>query len=187
MENASKALIMAGSLLIALIILGALLLMFNNLSSYQDSTDKNEKEAQIVEFNNQYETYNRTDVRGSDLYSLLNRVVDYNRRKSEKATGDDEGQDTKFQAMTIKVDFPNDNQIKSNWTYDNEIRLFDGYLIKKDITGNKLELTEKTSNQFYETMNKKIKDLEKKYGGQSGINNLASGMSKLFQRTKCIQ
>ena len=83
MENASKALIMAGSVLIALMIIGALLLMFNNLSSYQNTNNDNEMQAQIIEFNNQYETYNRDDVRGSDLYSLLNKVIDYNRRKSE--------------------------------------------------------------------------------------------------------
>ena len=35
MENASKALIMAGGVMIALLIIGSLLLMFNNLSSYQ--------------------------------------------------------------------------------------------------------------------------------------------------------
>ena len=34
MENASKALIMAGSILIGLMVIGALLLMFNSLSSY---------------------------------------------------------------------------------------------------------------------------------------------------------
>ena len=34
MENASKALIMAGSVLIALIIISCLVLMINNLSTY---------------------------------------------------------------------------------------------------------------------------------------------------------
>ena len=81
MENATKALIMAGSVLIALMIIGALILMFNSLTSYQKVGESNTKEAQIVEFNNQYETFNRKNVRGSDLYSLLNRGVDYNRRK----------------------------------------------------------------------------------------------------------
>ena len=37
MENASKALIMAGSVLIALMIIGALLLMFNSISNYQQT------------------------------------------------------------------------------------------------------------------------------------------------------
>ena len=72
MENASKALIMAGSVLIALMIIGALVLMFSNLTSYQETNTRSTRSAQITEFNNQFETYNRKDVRGSDLYSLLN-------------------------------------------------------------------------------------------------------------------
>ena len=55
MENASKALIMAGGVLIALLIIGSLLLMFNNLSSYQDTNIKETRTAQIIEFNNQFE------------------------------------------------------------------------------------------------------------------------------------
>lgn len=102
MENASKALIMAGSVLIALMIIGALLLMFNNLSNYQKTETQNTKEAQVIEFNNQYETFNRTNVRGSDLYSLLNKVIDYNRRKSTEGTGaTDEGQYLAYEPMTI--------------------------------------------------------------------------------------
>ena len=58
MENASKALLMAGSILIALMVIGVLVLMFNNLSYYQKSSDENIKQAQIIEFNNQYETFN---------------------------------------------------------------------------------------------------------------------------------
>ena len=37
MENASKALVMAGGILIALLVIGALLLMFNQVSDYQRS------------------------------------------------------------------------------------------------------------------------------------------------------
>lgn len=74
MENATKALVMAGSILIALLIIGALLLMFNNLSSYQNTNQQNIKDAQIVEFNNQFTTYIRDDVKGNELYSLLNSV-----------------------------------------------------------------------------------------------------------------
>ena len=87
MENASKALIIAGSVLIALLIIGALVLMFSNLTSYQKTNTETAREAQIVEFNNQYENYNRQDVRGSELYSLLNKVIDYNRRESTEGTG----------------------------------------------------------------------------------------------------
>ena len=38
MENASKALIMAASVLIALVIIGAFMLMMSNLTDYQDQS-----------------------------------------------------------------------------------------------------------------------------------------------------
>ena len=41
MENASKALLMAGSVLIALMIVGLLVFMFSNLSNYQSSDTEN--------------------------------------------------------------------------------------------------------------------------------------------------
>ena len=146
MENASKALLMAAGVLIALIIIGALLLMFNNLSNYQETNTQNTRESQIVEFNKQFETYNRKDVRGSDLYSLLNKVVDYNRRKSDVATGNDEGQDLKFEPMTIKVTFPEKGTIGAKWTYDGTIRLFSQSNL--GIVNNQLILTKQTSTKF---------------------------------------
>ena len=67
MENASKALIIAGSVLIALMIIGALVLMFSNLTNYQNTNIDTTRTAQIAQFNSEYETYNRQDVRGSEL------------------------------------------------------------------------------------------------------------------------
>lgn len=96
MENASKALIMAGSVLIALLIIGALLLMFNNLTSYQKAGEQETREQQVIEFNNQFETYLRSDIRGSDMISLMNRIDDYNKRKGDNSQ-------EKFEQMNIKV------------------------------------------------------------------------------------
>ena len=80
MENASKALLMAGGILIALLVLGALLLMFNQLSDYQRSNTELLNRSQISEFNSQFTQYARNDLQGYDLISLINKVVDYNRR-----------------------------------------------------------------------------------------------------------
>ena len=80
MENASKALLMAGGILIALLVLGALLLMFNQLSDYQRSKTEIVNRSQISEFNSQFTQYARNDLQGFDLISLINKVVDYNRR-----------------------------------------------------------------------------------------------------------
>lgn len=101
MENAVKALTMAGSVLIALVIIGAILLVFNNLNSYQKVNDQLKKDEKVLEFNNQFETYNRTDVRGSDLLSLINRVIDYNERQSYVGK---EGQDLGYKPIILTID-----------------------------------------------------------------------------------
>lgn len=102
MENASKALIMAGGMLIALMIIGALILMFSNLSNYQQTRIEGEVDSQVVEFNNQFSTYNRPDVRGSELYSLLNRAINYNRTQSTAGTSwADQGKNLAYEPVTI--------------------------------------------------------------------------------------
>ena len=83
MENASKALIMAASVLIAIVIISAFILMMSNLTSYQETTYQSNLSAQIAEFNNQYLTYNRSNIRGSDMLSLMNKVADYNTRYTD--------------------------------------------------------------------------------------------------------
>ena len=94
MENASKALIMAGSVLIALIVIGAFILMLTNLTDYQEKADTAIEQQQIVEFNNQFSTYDRTALRGTDMLSLMNKIIDYNNRKST---------DIGFQKMNITI------------------------------------------------------------------------------------
>lgn len=167
MENASKALIMAGSVLIALMILGALLLMFNNLNNYQNTESQNTREAQVVEFNNQYETYNRNNVRGSDLCSLLNRVADYNRRKSTEGTGkNDEGQYLAYEPMTIEFDFSGKRDQLKVGDKNNLIRQ------EKYSQSNR-------ENQFEKDISSKISTIENNYGTDV-IQKLATSVSKIY-------
>ena len=89
MENATRALTMAGGILIALMILGALFLMFNNLSSYQNQNDTSTKSTQIAEFNNQFEPYNKDNLNNKDnltlmeLHSVYNKVNSNNTKNPE--------------------------------------------------------------------------------------------------------
>ncbi|MCI8443906.1 MAG: hypothetical protein HFJ37_01810 [Clostridia bacterium] len=84
MENAVKALTIAGGILIALMILGALLLMFNNLSTYQNQKDASAKTSQITEFNNQFMAYDKQDLTLMDLKSLYNKVSSHNKKNPEE-------------------------------------------------------------------------------------------------------
>ena len=165
MENASKALIMAGGVLIALLIIGSLLLMFNNLSSYQDTNIKETRTAQIIEFNNQFETYNRTDVRGSDLYSLLNNAADYNERKSIIGN---EGKELSYKP--IKVTF----SLGSNYTLlsapDKKNRLFSNQIY---------EVSENKNTFKINVIDKEVGEIEDTYG-VSSLTQLSAAITKIF-------
>ena len=78
MENASKALLMAGGILIALMIIGALVLLGNNLSSYKNNEQALEKQSQIAEFNDQFEPYNKDDLTLMELKRLFNKIESNN-------------------------------------------------------------------------------------------------------------
>lgn len=83
MENASKALLMAGGILIALLILGALILLMTNLQSYQRNNDEIEKNAQIAEFNSQFEPYNKDNLTLMEIKSVYNKLESHNAQHPE--------------------------------------------------------------------------------------------------------
>lgn len=105
MENASKALLMAGGMLIAILIVGAFMLMMTNLSEYQRSENVNVKDAQLAEFNKQFTQYTYSDIKGNELMSLINKVIDYNRNYGPTGGKDTPGNTFEYQEIEIKVDF----------------------------------------------------------------------------------
>lgn len=142
MENASKALRIASGVLIALIIISSMLLVFNSLSDYQKVNSEVEKDKQVVAFNNQFETYNRTDVRGSDLISLANKVLDYNKRKSFSGT---EGKDIGYKPIKLTIYLgQNINNIQVPNYEDNKLY----FLNNKDSNGNYVYTTDENKNDF---------------------------------------
>lgn len=158
MENASKALIMAGSVLIALMIIGALILMFNSLSSYQKTSTQDTREEQVIEFNKQFETYERDDIRGSDMISLMNRVIDYNTRKTDTS-------DEKYEKMQIDIYGIDVTQLLYN---EKDEKLF------------------KTSSYNQDTISdflNPVKELETKYQSKY-ITTLSSNIAKIMDTQK---
>ena len=81
MENASKALIMAGGVLISLLVISLLVYFFNDLRDLQSTKLSTEQVQQATEFNKQYDVYTR-DLYGSEILGLANKIVDYNKRES---------------------------------------------------------------------------------------------------------
>ena len=88
MENASKALIMAGSILIALLIIGLLVIGYNQISGLEQTRTDTDVNQKMVEYMRQFEQFNRT-LYGSELLSLANLQEDYNTSEAREDVGYD--------------------------------------------------------------------------------------------------
>ena len=84
MENATKALEMAAGVLIALLIIGLLAYAYNNLSDEKKIEQSSESAMQASEFNKSYEAFNKSGLQGSEILSLANKIVDYNKKEADK-------------------------------------------------------------------------------------------------------
>lgn len=83
MENASKALIIAGSVLLAVLIMTALIYTFSKISSLKQVEASSEEEKILAQYNKEIENFNRAGLYGSEILSLANLIEDYNERQSE--------------------------------------------------------------------------------------------------------
>lgn len=172
MENASKALLMAGALLISMLLIALLLYAWNLFSKYYASQDELASIENVAEFNLQFTAYDRDDVAGYELLSLLNRVIDYNQRYSV------EGKNEKnFTPIKITINF-----------YD---RSYKGNKLKKQDVENALSMgslklftsksyTQSTTMHIWGTsIIKSVSDLENKYG-KKNIDNLSKEVDTLY-------
>lgn len=79
MENASKALLMAGTILISLMVISALVFAYRDLTSVKRQESENQKVEEIAEFNKSFESYEK-DLKGTQIFSLANKITDYNEK-----------------------------------------------------------------------------------------------------------
>ena len=86
MENATKALIMAGGILIAILIIGSFMLFFGDLNEYEQTKSDAVVQEQVVKFNNSYTSYDRSNLTLNEIKSLYNKIQSNNERA---ANGDD--------------------------------------------------------------------------------------------------
>lgn len=107
MENASKALIMAAGVLLAVMILAIVVYFFSTLSVFPNSDDEVTQIEQITAFNLEYEVYDKKIMYGVDVISALNKAKSNNEKYVEGnfLSGDKSG--TEFYVdigVTLKED-----------------------------------------------------------------------------------
>lgn len=83
MENATYALRIAAGVLIALMVTSLLMFGFNRINRYKKQEEISKKDEQTVEFNKEFESYNKRVVTGYELISLANYTNDINERYQE--------------------------------------------------------------------------------------------------------
>lgn len=79
MDNAAKALYIAGGILIGIIILSALVIMWGNTSTLFDTQESVKTVEQVQAFNTEYEAFNKKLLRGVELISVINKAENNNR------------------------------------------------------------------------------------------------------------
>ncbi len=74
MENASKALLIAGAILIAILLIGIAMMVFGNINGITGLAGQQVDALEIQGFNRQFEQYAGENVSGSNVKTLLNNI-----------------------------------------------------------------------------------------------------------------
>ena len=163
MENASKALIIAGGILLTMAMVGLLIFAWNKFSDYYSKDDDLSSIDDLTEFNLQFTNYQRDDVHGYELISLANKVYDYNTRKSD-ATGNKSNEWYNTIKMIINL-----NGMQDKFRYRNDLTSRE-LLFKNGIY----------SNNGIENFIQTATGIEEAYGGSDTTTKLAKSIDSLI-------
>lgn len=83
MENATKALLIAAGILLIIMIISAIVIFWDEMAGYFTEKYEATMLEQLVEFNNKFSNYNGKTIRGNELLSIMNRIIDYNNYQSD--------------------------------------------------------------------------------------------------------
>lgn len=86
MENASKALIIAGSVLIAILVISLGLIIFKSTSGTTDQTQDLGKTLEVQQFNSQFLKYCGDSVKGSQVRTLCEVIIAHNANSDNKVS-----------------------------------------------------------------------------------------------------
>ncbi len=74
MENASKALLIAGAILIAILLIGIAMMVFGNIGGITGQAGTQIDQLEITGFNQPFEQYAGTNVSGSNVKTLISKI-----------------------------------------------------------------------------------------------------------------
>lgn len=130
MENASKALLMAGGVLITILMVSLVTFAWDKISKYQASKRDLANITSTAQFNEQFANYQRDDVQGYELLTLIHKVIDYNERNTEDSLINANA----FPYINLEINMKTESgeDKRKNLTIDDQIRLFEKTEYKQD-------------------------------------------------------
>jgi len=122
MENASKALLMAAGMLIAVLLVSIFALMFSTMSEYTKAYDERKETEELQAFNVQFEKYVQNGATAQDIVTVINLVKSYN-EKNEYSSGDSSYMTAELTlvmtpAIDQETDYDSLNEFLKNNSYD---------------------------------------------------------------------
>lgn len=84
MENASKALIIAGAILLSILIIGLGMMIYNNAADVIGNTGMDAQKVQTI--NNKFVPYTGAKVTGTNFKTLVDKVISYNLTEAEDSS-----------------------------------------------------------------------------------------------------
>ena len=132
MENAAKALTIAGTILISVLVISAVVFMYRDLTSVKRQDAENQKLQEITDFNKSFESFDKT-LSGAKMLSLSNKIKDYNEKYTVRMS---EG----YKKIELYINGNNNNN-GTEWSeYYSELqRKVDTMMNDKYISANYLE------------------------------------------------
>lgn len=163
MENASKALIMAGSVLLAIMVIALLLFARGKFSDFFQNDDELSDVDNIYKFNLQFANYENRNVYGYEIISLSNKVVDYNTRYSNAEGAPN---DEKYKSISMNINLVSYDYLK---------------LLCKG-NGSNLLFNNGTSYSIngIENIINKAEFIESKYGSKKATTDIAKSIDSLI-------
>lgn len=107
MENATKALLIGAGMLFAVAIVSLMIYAYFSITGYYSEQQSSMTKEQITEFNNEYEAYNREDVTGFEIVSLINKIINYNNYNAVDENLGFENTDKNYEKMYIEFTIKN--------------------------------------------------------------------------------
>ncbi len=191
MENATKALEMAGSVLIGVLLLGCILFAYTRMTELKDTEHKAEVTDQAKDFNLDYEAYNRDNLYGSDMFSLANKLEDYNKKEADGKSYGEISMTVKVTNPVISPSFFKDKPYTYTGTefndcYDklsNAIKKVNNVYFEKNVSyWSKFQDTKVRVNDQYTRLEEQL--INEMKGGVDEFNRSASTIKKLREDIK---